>query len=78
MRGNTSTNTYVEYTIAYGDGDIDDEQWASANDAQKQIDDIRFAVAHGDWEAEDYPEPMQVVKRTVTQTVTATAWEDVP
>ena len=78
MRTNTSTSTYVEYAIAYGDGDIDDEQWESARAAEKQIDAIRIAVAHGDWEAEDYPEPMRVVKRTVTKTVTATAWEDVP
>lgn len=75
---NTSTHVFEEFAIAYGDGDIDDEQWESAEEAQKQIDFIRAAVANGGWEAEDYPEPMRVVKRTVTQTVTATAWEDVP
>jgi hypothetical protein len=74
---NTSTNTHVEYAIAYGDGDIDDEQWESAEAAEKQIDFIRIAVANGDWNPEDYPEPMRVVKRSVTKTVTATAWEDV-
>lgn len=75
---NTNTHTYVEYAIAYGDGEIDDDLWESAEKARAQIDFVRVAVARGDWEPEDYPEPMTVVTRTVTRTISATPWEEAP
>jgi hypothetical protein len=73
---NTSTHTYVEYAIAFGDGEIDDNLWNDFDSAKEQIDATRISVARGNLEPEDYPEPMTVVTRTVTRTISATPWEE--
>ena len=43
--------------------------------AEKDILDVRRRIEAGAWDAKDY-EPMRVVTRQVTTTITSTVWTD--
>lgn len=68
---------WVEYDIAYGDSGPCDDGWTrNRASVERDLEWVLRKVQEGDpqFPVEDYPQPIRIVRRTVTRTVSQ--WEE--